>query len=484
MKDELNYIDKIFDDGLGTTQIGGSSQGWEIIANRLNQKTSLAFWQKGFSRWIAGGAALTLLIAFLLWMNKTNLDGKLESPEQTFSQPQINGPIANESISNEDFDLKVNSNPNNLFQPLETELDLISEKKETIKTESNDNWSLNKIVLNDIPGKTAQGNFQTSADHEPFIQSEHLHFTDLYENNSEEKLAFNFRKLPFRLASLPIPLFPFSDSFKKRNNNIQQPVFWNVSAYYAFHPSSGLFPGTDNSEQLPLLGFIANSESKVYLQEWGFRVEMRKRNYLFETGLSSLKFEDKRSFERIETTINQQTIWSYFDTSFLQIDTIDSYYQIVGGDTTVIYVTESEWISFSDSSHIVQIDTLIDTQQWQTRGVYRYWEIPIIAGYSFTHNLLTTSIKFGGVNSFLWFYEGNSPAGLEPNNITILTRDAFPKYRFDIYLGAELRYHLHSRYFVFGEAFIRRSVNDLLIVQDIKYSFRTAGIKFGLGYYF
>ena len=186
----------------------------------------------------------------------------------------------------------------------------------------------------------------------------------------------------------------------------------------------------------------------------------------------------------MDISYNDNTIWSFWDTSYVEIDTIDSYYQIVGSDTSWIYITESNTINLSDSSYSIVTDTLKDEKSHTFSNRYKYIEIPLIIGYSINNGRFTTSLKAGVITSFLWNAQGKSITGQSANDIYSITHDDFPSVRLDLYSAIETRYLIRTRYFIFGEAYYRQTVSPFTKQNHISYRFNSYGLKLGAGMYF
>jgi hypothetical protein len=260
------------------------------------------------------------------------------------------------------------------------------------------------------------------------------------------------------------------------------PLSWAVSAYLAPQQPSVLLE-SDDSEGDALLTYIESGLQQPSVFNGGIRVEARGRNFLIESGLSFLKISQKAKYQTQDISYKLRTTWEYRDSSYTKIDTIDSYYQIVGSDTSWFYVTQTATVNLHDSTPTTHIDTLREDLAHKFSNRYKYLEIPLIVGYSFNKGRFTTSVKAGVINSFLWKAYGKSISGNSKNDIYTFTHDDFPAIRFDGYLGLETRYFIGSRYFVFGEAFYRQSFGPFINRNNISYHFNSYGLKLGAGIY-
>ena len=273
------------------------------------------------------------------------------------------------------------------------------------------------------------------------------------------------------------------NTFSLPINSSFNSLSWAVSAYYALHkPAISL--STNNAESKPHLSYIETGLQKPQAYGTGFRIEARGRNYLIESGLSYFDFSQQAKYNTSDFIFNDVSTWNYWDTTYQTIDTIDSYYQVVGIDTIWIYETETNTITLSDSLLTTVIDTLKDEQTYLFSNNFKYIEIPLIFGYSFNSNRFTTSIKAGLITSLLWRANFQSLTSPSANDVYAFNHNDFPTVQFHLYTGLEVRYYIGARYFVFGESFYRQSFKPFAVRNDINYRFNSYGIKLGAGMYF
>ncbi|MCF8373964.1 MAG: hypothetical protein K9H64_20235 [Bacteroidales bacterium] len=267
------------------------------------------------------------------------------------------------------------------------------------------------------------------------------------------------------------------------NNRGYNPLSWAVSAYLAPQQPSVLLQSED-LEGEALLTYIESGLQQPSVFNGGIRMEVRGRNFLLESGISFLQISQKGKYQTLDIFNRDTTLWDFWDSSFTKIDTLDSYFQVFGNDTTWFYITQTNEITDTGST---SYDSTITTREDLTHTFtnrYKYLEIPLIMGYSFTKSRLTTSVKAGVISSFLWQSHGQSISGLSKNDIYSFTHDDFPAIRLDLYSALELRYFFGPRYFVFGEAYYRQSFSPFIVRENISYRFNSYGLKLGAGVYF
>ncbi len=538
MKDEMNYIDDLFEKGLSVATKEGSSQAWDRLAHTLNRSESGGLLTRVFYRWVVGSVLIGVVVfALMRWLpreevNSRMAESKIDQAANTQSVPaqaidpesakfmgegneqdvlssidekelralgaessQAPG-LSNNLTANAGFPLKS-------IDPLESSINTDHTNFSESMAEANSQSSSSSSIPAPFSSSTSTSSSTSST------SSSSSSFSTLLVNSSaqmasgsnpvSESPGFSGLESDTYFKESQAGLFvPESMSRRglvlkeqtpamalgsEREHAYPAPVYWSASLSYAEH-RAGYNLATTNDEQLPLLALLNQHPASMRIRELGFQLQWQRRNILFESGLNYLQIDDARRLVKEETSIFEQTLWTYFDTSFLQIDTVSSYFQIVDGDTIIVYVTESEWVEVSDSSFQIETDTILNRHAWNVGGVYRFWEIPTLMGYTSSHGAVTTSLKIGVIHSFLWRWEGQAAQTTEPYSLIHLTRDHFPSYRPDLFLSARLQYNFSFHYFLFGEAFYRRSLRELMDVESIRYQFQSSGIKFGLGYNF
>lgn len=311
-------------------------------------------------------------------------------------------------------------------------------------------------------------------------------------NSQNSILSTQYSKLPYLPGRGFVPLF-----YQTEQNNIPNlvyisplaqnagynPLSWAIAAWFS-PQMPNISIETNDAETKLFLPYLEAGLQNPYAYDAGLRIEAHGKNFLVETGLNFMQISQKANYSSFDFFVRDSTIWSFWDSSYVEIDTIDSYFQIIGSDTSWFYVTETNEIFLHDSSSTDITDTIHNEKIHNFANRYKYFEIPLIVGYSFRKGRLNTSLKAGIISSFLWEISGQSMAGQSENDVISLSRDDFPTVRFDIYSSLEARYSIGSRYFVFGEMFYRQSLSPIFSRNNVNYRFSSYGLKFGTGIYF
>ena len=261
------------------------------------------------------------------------------------------------------------------------------------------------------------------------------------------------------------------------------PLSWAVSAYSAIHSPNVLLENND-PEAVASIHFVESGLRAPSITDVGVRFEARHQHLVFESGLGFFQFSQKANYQTSDVAYNETTTWNYWDSTYTQTDTLDSWFQVFGTDTVFHYATVDSTIQLFDSTSYVRTDTVRDDLDHTFTNTYKYLEAPLIVGYSFTKERFSATVKGGLIGSFLWQGTGKSISGSSKNDVYTYSHDDFPNIRLDLYTGLEARYSIGARYFVFGEAFYRRTFSPFIRRGAYSYNFDSYGLKLGAGVYF
>ena len=296
-----------------------------------------------------------------------------------------------------------------------------------------------------------------------------------------------------QISALPLKGFvnqpQFATPFLTRNQSIylsQQKGFSPLSRAVSIWYSPQLMNfelTTDDAESQQLLQYLKSGINRPSVINYGISLELSGKRFMFETGIGITDISYTSNYLTTDFTFQENTFGNYWDSLILNI-TSDSIFHIIGIDTTWEVYTQTDSLFLSDSISYVLTDTLKEEKSQKFNNTYKYLEIPLIAGYSINHGRFKTTVKGGVITSLLWKSTGQSLTGQSENDIYTIKRENFPTPRFDLYAGIETRFLMGTRYFLFGEAYYRKSVNPLLNPNNITYNFNSYGLKLGAGLFF
>ncbi len=585
MKEEMNFIDELFEKELGAYEMGTASQGWAAVSAGLSKKGFLGFIKSSLWLKLAAGISTAGLITTIgiITLNPELLTDKQENNGLRENlQPTIvsDSEITNQSSAEDELHATTNNSGSEIPQPLSEKSDNSSlknylQKNDDIKPskesssylsssfenknsnniliaetsvipdevdnrnlqmpdpkrteslsgnqatetfnpdnnkrsdnieESTNNQILNQLIEDSYIADaiTEKSNVLNTKSETEYIKDQNdkrileAELISLAQNNNSSRYTFSagenealpiFNALPYRGF---VPLRQQGNQTIALNqeylsppvpNSGYNPLSWAVSAHNAFH-SPNLFLSTNNPESNSQISQVESGLQNPVVSNIGIRVEARGKNLLVESGLDYMELSQKANYQTLDLTFHENITWDYGDSSYHKIDTIDVYWQAIGTDTFYYYQTTDSIIYLFDSTFTTKFDTTREDITHRFSNRYKYLEIPLVVGYGFNRGRWTTSAKAGIIGSFLWKAKAQSIAGYSKNDVYSFTHDDFPTVRIDLYSALEVRYFIGSRYFVYGEAFYRRSYNPFIKRNNIQYHFKSYGLKLGAGVYF
>jgi hypothetical protein len=272
----------------------------------------------------------------------------------------------------------------------------------------------------------------------------------------------------------------FHPDHKNFTPDYRRPISWNTSVFYGI-PFIKADLRTSKPEIKPAIPFLLEGLQKPEGFQAGVRIEGQYGNLVLESGASLLQIRQDGKYLFSEQIIRDSLIFHLFDTSYTVIDTVGSYFQIISGDTTWFWITHETNVHLVDTIPQYLHDTSLVTIVKPVKSVFRYIEIPLLVGYSRTYGRITTSVRAGVVSSFQWNSYGKLISVSSGNEVYKITRDQLPSVRLDGYSSLEVRYFLAPRYFLFGEAWIRRPFTAILKHESVEYYYFLHGIRLGAG---
>ncbi len=304
----------------------------------------------------------------------------------------------------------------------------------------------------------------------------------------QQKLKFkpepyDFERLAFgSFMQLHQPIVPDTLGYDSRGEPIVV-----AGQYFSYEPFWSVVSGRTHL-------FSQNEEMAVNLRDnpveynivntgsSGLHVAFQHRHFRAVSGLAYTNYRETYTQES-STSIVQYSIEHYIrqfegwqrDTSWI-LD-LNSWLQ---GDTVYFAFVDSVYFSYSDTIMTVLADTVTKREINQRNAEYAYFEIPIIAGYTFQHRNWYITPQTGLLTGFFTrasgYYPTDTGLSLEMSNLHPLR-----SVQFSWYAGCNLRYYFSHNVGIMAEPWVTRSLTPAFS-KDValnRYNMRY-GLRIGL----
>ena len=253
----------------------------------------------------------------------------------------------------------------------------------------------------------------------------------------------------------------YEDTLQKKIN-LQTEVFFSPF----FFSDKYSFQNTDNDGYGQL--FI-NAHSPELSYTFGANLNLVYKNLLFQTGINYTQFNEKFDYK--------SPIYLSYDTSiYIKTDTLDTYYIVVGNDTTWFYITEENEYS--------QIDTIQNQNYFTARNSYSYFEFPVVFGYTINKNRFSFLPKAGIIIGVLSQTKGktiNIENYQNTSDLNDLSGSMFTTIPLSIYFSLGIHYRFSEKAALFVEPYYRQHINSIYKNDfPISREIRAFGMKFGV----
>jgi hypothetical protein len=502
MSKDLEHIDKFFEQKLGSSQVGPPSQGWTKLSESIDSQKGVFIFFAGSNRLFS---AIFIMFLTVSWGILSYSDCQDQNNELPIISSQITSIPTNKKEHSES--IKFNKNKRNKYEHQETTSNLATDH---IK---------NSDLINDIPEKPTNihkitiPTSSTENTTQSLVRTTQQSNTDFPTYNSSLALVVDAKE-----TSVPensptgtslsnnwdiqnsifflSPIWIESIGYTKRgqgnltgivpsavNKNFKaNPLSWTLSAYSSVQRINTTIRSS-NEENIPLVDKIRSGLSEYSSSEYGIRLTATARHWHFETGLSmvSINQQELYKFNRILfDTVNYYDPYNYFKTIF---DTIASYAQ-VGTDTVWIPIVEERQIEVLDSVPASRVDSISYVHDTLFANNYRYYEVPLMLGYSFRKGRFTYILKSGIVAGILRDVSAYSLRGETEDHILKIEKADFPAFSFDLITGFEARYFIGNNYYLFSDLFYRKNLTPFYSTLNISRRMEKYGIKLGIGIHF
>ncbi len=353
----------------------------------------------------------------------------------------------------------------------------VSTINKEIKDKAIEESALRNVLLNDLKLPGQERDASTGA---ILLEGQSTLSTNLFtESIHINDLAF-LDGISFSVIAPPpaqFISFPERNKIKTRTNN------------FAVKAHIGQFLNNTNisssqTESGQVVNFIKQGLTEVSTQSYGIGLSTNLRHWYFETGLEIAVIEQQEQYYFPDFEFTDNSFWDRFTYTDTQIDTLFYTWQHVNNDTIWTPVLETTTVTVLDSTFVEVFDTTDLSVNAAFANTYKYIEVPMITGYMWSKGKMDIVLKAGAVAGFLTGASGSSVSGTNSESIYALDKTQFPSIRFDIYSGLEARYHIGSRYFIFGDVYYRKPLSSFYSWQGINRENSRYGIKMGLGLYF
>lgn len=280
---------------------------------------------------------------------------------------------------------------------------------------------------------------------------------------------------------------PDSIVFNAQGNPIiLQLTRFSLSAYCSGAQNQPLFIPS-NSEHQTYSNYVDSLTSPDYSVSYGLDFAYTYKNFIFQTGLSMQTFTEGFKNRQTQLDIVQKPYTNYFDRLVSSWDTVwflnlDSLLQ---GDSVWVPVPVETTYTVRDSNILYTNDTLKQYLYKKEQNKYRYFEIPLMVGYQVKDNRFTYSLKAGIITGILQAVKGYNVSSDNKFTSLDLANNPFGKYHFSAILSLGVSYNFNGHWSVFGEPYIRRSINSVFEKNYLlAKKFSSGGLKVGINYIF
>lgn len=281
---------------------------------------------------------------------------------------------------------------------------------------------------------------------------------------------------------LKSPIFLKLNSTKSKRLNDQLAI-WSTGIHYSFVSYESLFQNK-YPEYINHYNLRKNNEQTNKAFSFGGDVKYYKNKWSIKLGLAYSGYENKYAYPYTNTNYDTTYTWDVTSQSFWQNDTIDSYYQIIGGDTIWHHVITQIYVTEYDSTQITNIDSLISNHELQGKHNFTYFEVPIILGWKVLEWKKTEiNMQVGIISSFLIHKKGTLPSINDQNKFIEFKDYNYSNTFFSGIGGINLVYNYSDKFAIELNAFKRFGITSLINENNpILHKFDSQGISLGFRY--
>ena len=432
MKDELKYIDELYKSNLENYQEESGKDIWKNMRWML-------FWMR--YRWIMGIGLVVLFLSIgsFFFMN-------------TSGDTEISNTIENNKTEST---LHTNSQPEEVLQ---TENSTYS----TIQNDATNTISLSKTT--DIP---VLNNSQPSINL-PIETNEISNINETSTNSLITNHDISLEEIDRKEFNNNITGLPDSNllGYNRRTDIQLQP-----QTNHRF--SLNIYAGPAIS-QLDISGY--NSEYLTYRNDnesskpgWsmGMDIKFHIKNWVISSGLNYSVYNQLRSYSHSFQVYSPDDSYFNYDTTWNWVFDPPNY------GTPIVAGIDSSWV---EVYNIITIDN-------SGQNKLKYFEIPVMVGYSFNSNLFTFEINAGVSAGFLVYSNIKVPDFNNYDDIIIV--EQMNNTIFNIVANASVYYHINPKISVFVSPYYKQNLVSVFNNDyPVKQIFKTSGINLGISFQF
>ncbi len=432
MKDELKYIDELYKSNLENYQEEGGKDIWENMRWRL-------FWMR--YRWILGIGFVVLFLSLgsFFFMN-------------TYNNPEISNTIENNKTESA---LYTGSQPEKVLQ---TE----NSTSSIIQNDATNTISLSKTtdipVLNNnqpsvnLPNKTTE----ISNSNESNTISSSIDYNTSLTEISKKEYSNNISGSP------DSNLLGYN-----RRTDIQLHTQTNHRFSFNIYAGPAISQSDISDYDSEYLTYRNNNESNKPGWSMGIDLKFHIKNWIISSGLNYSVYNQSRSYSHSFKEYSPDDSYFNYDTTWNWVFDPPNY------GTPIIAGIDSSWVEIYNN---ITIDNSGQNQ-------LKYFEIPVMVGYTFNSNMFTFEINAGLSAGFLIHSNVKVPDFNSPNDIVAV--EQMNNTVFNVVANASVYYHINPKISIFVSPYYKQNLvsvfnNDYPVEQKFKIS----GLNFGIGFQF
>ncbi len=506
MNGQEENIENLFSGAFEQYQVAPSPKVWKKLAVRIGFRHFVT-WQAGhFNVYYLGGSVAAALVTTALWViqpsgneHKTDNDIVVSQSILTDSTQKTEGnTIENEfAVTTSGKEMAVTqtihsgqiTNDIKTVRPEPTHV-LPFKKQELSNTSADSNQSIPVIAA---PTDTAHA--MLVADHHEEMQN---HSNQDIANRETPETGISFLKslsLPWKLNrvlppdTLPLIFLKEPASVwenivpaKEEKPNRKTTVQWMAEPYAVALNTRPLIK-SNGSENTLYARKLKNLTSPNLSWGSGVNAVISSGKFQAVSGIMLASLDETFSKNTMAEEVDSMVRMEVNVTNYVDYDTS----WVLGVDSVYHPVVDSVWAMSTDTVFISEYDTVFDVLKNRLTNKTRYFEIPLLAGYSFQKGPFTLTPRLGIILGILRSASGTSVQQTDSLAFYTYSQNSMPlrKAIFSGYVGLNCAYLLEKKWDFFGEFYYRRTFSS---IYDESYAIHKKlevfGVKIGLRYHF
>ncbi|MFH2096927.1 MAG: hypothetical protein ABIJ16_14550 [Bacteroidota bacterium] len=213
-------------------------------------------------------------------------------------------------------------------------------------------------------------------------------------------------------------------------------------------------------ETSDLTGFKEHMEKQKPGFHTGVSVSAYYKKWTASTGIFLMKHYEKPEYNISTFLLTPVTKPEIHDTSYWNINVIDTFFQVIGTDTTMIIVADSLWITRFDTVLVSGYDTVSRTNSYNSGNSYAYMEFPFMLGRElFSTGKFRMDFRVGLITGILFRVKGKTIVN-EEMDIVNLENTPCRKLSFSLAGSGRIKYITGNSSSLFLQALYRKSLGS------------------------